>query len=510
MVGRRARRLLLVALALGVMVEVLLHGSAFGLNIPIIVAATLAAGWRFRREGRAPDRLDAWLPIAALALAGFVAVRADPFLAALDTVAALGCTVLALAAFSGHVVTRRSASTVAAIGLWAVAVVGGGALRLLRAGRPAAGARRLTLPTWSGAVGRGLLLAVPLALMLATLFASADPIFRRAVDELLGFRLDLGDLPGRALFALSAAWFAAGCLALAATGIPDPAGRPSGAASLDAASLGAASRTVAAPWAGVLGTTEAIIVLIAVDLVATLFVSLQVGYLFGGLDTLAAVGMTYSDYARRGFFELVAAAGLAGGIIVGLDLALARRTRVYVGLALALVALTLAVLVSAAVRMDLYQAAYGWTELRLYVVVAIAALAATLVVMAGLLWRDRTRWLGHVLAAVSLAALVSLNVLAPAAFVAERNLARVIDPSLVPPDGRHGLDVDYLWTLGDDAIPVLAGALPRMPPDTAEAVRELVRARARTILRDPAYDGLAAWNLGRARAGEALGRTLDE
>ena len=43
------------------------------------------------------------------------------------------------------------------------------------------------------------------------------------------------------------------------------------------------------------------------------FVGLQVAYLFGGLDTLVAAGMTYSDYARRGFFELVAAACLAGG-----------------------------------------------------------------------------------------------------------------------------------------------------------------------------------------------------
>lgn len=510
MARHRARRLLLVALAVGVLTDVLLHGSAFGLNIPILIATVLVAGWRFRREGRAPDRLDAWLPIAALVLAGFVAVRADPFLAVLDTLAAAGCAMLALAAFSGHAVTRRSASTVTAIGLLAIAVVGGGALRLLHAARPGPDAARPGLPAWSGAVGRGLLLAVPLTIILATLFASADPIFRRAIDEVLGVRIDLGDVPGRALFALSAAWLVAGCLALAASGVPAPAGGPASAGSIDAASLGAASRTATAPWAGILGSTEAIVVLVAVDLLAAVFVSLQVGYLFGGLDTLAAVGLTYSEYARRGFFELVAAAGLAGGTLVGLDLALRERTRVYVGLALALVALTLAVLASAAVRMDLYQAAYGWTELRLYVVVAIVALAASLVTLAVLLWRDRTRWLGHAMAAIGLASLVGLNVLAPAAFVAERNVARVIDPSLVPADGWRGLDVDYLWVLGDDALPVLAEALPRLPPDVAAEVRTLVQARAGELARDPAYDGFAAWNLGRERARESLGRTLDE
>src|SRR6185503_14116967 len=106
-------------------------------------------------------------------------------------------------------------------------------------------------------------------------------------------------------------------------------------------------------------------------------------------------------------------------------------------------------------RLKLYQDAYGWTELRLYVAVSIVAMAATLLALAAFLALDGTRWLGHAMAVIGLVSLISLNVLAPAAFVAERNLARVIDPSLVPPDGEVSLDSDYLGVLPDDAIPAL-------------------------------------------------------
>ena len=124
--------------------------------------------------------------------------------------------------------------------------------------------------------------------------------------------------------------------------------------------------------------------------------------------------------------------------------------------------MTLLVLASAALRLQLYQDAYGWTELRLYVAVSIAALAATLATMAAFLLSDRTRWLGHAMAVIGVVALIGLNVLAPPAFVAERNLERVIDPSLVPPGGHASLDADYLGVLPDDAIPAIVAALP--PP----------------------------------------------
>ena len=490
-----ARRLLFAALLLGLTAEVLLDGPAFGLNVPLLVGATLAAGWLLRRRGRAPDPLDAWLPVAALALAAFVAVRADPFLALVDAAGAAVFAGASMAAFSGLAVTRRSAAVVITMAAWGVEALVAGAARTLRVARPPRSELAESRPAWLGAVGRGLLLAIPLVLIFAVLFASADPIFRRGLDDLLGFSLDLGDLPGRLLFVLGATWLVAGLLSLAAVGLPE----------LERSSLGAAARTpaIAATRERFLGATEAIVILVAVDLVVLAFVGLQLAYLFGGLDTLAAAGMTYSDYARRGFFELVAAAALAGGLLMALELAIRTRPRAYVLLATGLVALTLVVLASAALRLQLYQDAYGWTELRLYVDASIAAMAVTLVVMAVLLLRDRMGWLGHAMAVIAVVTVVGLDLVAPAAFVAERNLDRAIDPGLVPPDGFVGLDVDYLAQLPNDAVPAMVEALPQLAPTDAANVRAILEQR-RLSLADPAFQGPAAWNLGRERARAAL------
>jgi hypothetical protein len=490
-----ARRLLLIAIAIGVLAEIVLDGSAAGINVPLITLAMLIAAWLVRRRGRAPDPLDAWLPLAALVLAGFVAVRADPFLAMLDLAGAAAFTGASVVAFSGLAVTRRSLSVVLVIGAWVIESTLAGAARLLRNARPAPGETPRSWPAWLGPVARGLVMAVPLVMIFAVLFASADPIFRRGLDGLLGFQIDLGGLPGRLLFVGGVAWLAAGLLAIASRGLP----------AVESASLGAA----AAPSSTMqlsrsLGVTEALIVLGSTVAIVGLFVGLQLAYLFGGLDTLAAAGMTYSDYARRGYFELVAAAALAGGVLVFLEYQVTRRPRTYVLGAIALVALTLVVLASAVLRLKLYQDAYGWTELRLYVVVSIGAMVATLATLAAFLATDLTRWLGHVMAVIGLVSLISLNLIAPAAFVAERNLQRIIDPSLVPADGEAELDAEYLAVLPDDAVPVLAAALPQLSGTDAYRVKWLLHDRRRELAREPAYATPFSWNLGRERARQAL------
>ncbi len=145
-----ARRILLAALAIGVLAEVSMDGPALGLNVPVVTAAVLAAAWLFRRRGRAPDPLDAWLPVSALVLAGFVALRADPFVAVLDIAGAAAFTGASVAAFSGLAVTRRSATAVLAIGAWVLEAVFAGAGRALRAGRPAAPTVPASAPAGSG------------------------------------------------------------------------------------------------------------------------------------------------------------------------------------------------------------------------------------------------------------------------------------------------------------------------------------------------------------------------
>jgi hypothetical protein len=496
-----ARRVVALAMALGLAAEVLLHGPVLGINLSLLVVAVLAAVVVVRPRNAAFDVLDGWLPAGALALAAFVALRADPALVIVDSLGACTLLTASIPALTGTPVTRRTVERIVVLAAGVATMILGGALQVVDAARRNVPAGLLRLAgTHSVPVLRGLLLAIPLLVLFAALFASADAVFGHWLLTVLSADLEFGDLPGRVAFVLIAAWFAGGALWFAAVGQPSPA-KPV------PASLGAAAASpelITRDRSDGLGTAEALVVVLAVDALFGLFVALQVVYLFGGADTLAAAGTTYADYARRGFFELLFVAALAGALVGGLEAVVARRSRAYVAAAGILLGLTAAVLVSAVLRMRLYQEAYGWTELRFWALAGMVFVGIGLAATAVLLVRNRTDRLAHFLAGSLLVVMVAVNVLGPRSFVADRNLERVFDPSLIPPDGERRLDAGHLASLGDDAIPALVTALPAIPePERSIFLAQLLD-RRRELAERADLQGWPAWNLGRHRAREAL------
>jgi hypothetical protein len=172
---------------------------------------------------------------------------------------------------------------------------------------------------------------------------------------------------------------------------------------------------------------------------------------------------------------------------------------------LALLLLTGVILLSAALRLRLYQDAYGWTELRFFVAASIAWLAIAVILAVALLAANRMRWLPHGLAAAGVAITLAVSAIGPQAFVVDQNIARALDPSLVPPGGQSGLDLDYTLSLGEDAIPALVASLDRLPGDLrARALYELGLRRTTMDADVSPPDPWQSWNLARARAREAL------
>jgi hypothetical protein len=257
------------------------------------------------------------------------------------------------------------------------------------------------------------------------------------------------------------------------------------------------------------GTTELVTALVCVNVLFAVFVALQGAYLFGGLDTLEATGLTYAEYARRGFFELVTAAVLAAGLVVAAEQLARHRSRLLLVAVTALAVQTGVILASSMVRLRLYQEAYGWTELRLYVLATIIVLAIAFVALVATVWTDRVRWMGHVLVVTGLAAGLVLNVIGPVRFITEQNVARVIDPSLVPANGQSGLDVDYAVSLGDDAVPALIRALPALDAVDRDQLAQQLGFRLLALRGDPALDAWQAWNAGRTVARGALESARD-
>jgi Domain of unknown function (DUF4173) len=482
-----------VAVALAT--ELLVDRHALGVNVPIVVAGLLAAAWLMRPRGRPLDPLDAWLPVATLVVAGFVAIRDDRALVLLDT---MGATVLcgaSIAAFAGASVTRRTLAAGLVLAARVVAAATLGSLAVAERARAITPLRAIMSRTFPrlAPVVRGLLIGLPLVAVFAILFAAADPIFGSLWDRLLGVNLQLGDLPARAAFVAATAWIVAGLLWLVAVGD----------VSFEARSLGAAAHAPAVPLPR-LGATEALTILVALDVLFGTFVALQLAYLFGGLDTLAASGLTYSAYARRGFFELLAVGFLAGGLIAGVEATISARPRGYVIALLSLVALSGAVLASSYLRLRLYQDAYGWTELRFYVLASIGFLALAFGAAAFLIIRNQSRWLPNAVGAAGVIVFIAINIVGPQAHVTDQNLARALNPALVPPDGQTILDTAYLGSLDADAIPAMVAALPSLPEwARSEVVEQLHESAARLDMVAPAND-LPAWNLARERARAAL------
>jgi hypothetical protein len=197
--------------------------------------------------------------------------------------------------------------------------------------------------------------------------------------------------------------------------------------------------------------------LILLNLLFAVFNAVQLTVLFGGYEkVLSQTGLTYAEYARQGFWQLLWAT-LLTLVVIALALHWAprdgARDRTLVRSVLGtLCLLTLVVVASALRRMDLYVDAYGLTRLR----VSVAAmelwlgLVLVLIMAAGLLGARRL----HLPRAVAVSAAVGVlafGLLSPDGLVAERNVQRY--------ERTGKIDIGYLDGLSADAVP----ALDRLP-----------------------------------------------
>ena len=117
-------------------------------------------------------------------------------------------------------------------------------------------------------------------------FAAADAVFQTLLSDFFGF--DVAEALGHLFLTLVLAWIAAGALWVSLL------------------AQGRDNLSVRRPDVYSLGIGEVGTVLGLLDLLFVAFVAVQIRYLFGGADrVVSTAGLTYAEYARRGFFELV-------------------------------------------------------------------------------------------------------------------------------------------------------------------------------------------------------------
>ncbi|WP_406459323.1 DUF4153 domain-containing protein [Streptomyces sp. NBC_00876] len=472
------------------LLSALVLGDGIGLNLLVVaVPASLAAYFAARAAGR---RLRPWTAVwgaGGLALLVVPALRDAGWPSFLAVVSAVALGSLAL-----HGSRSWPGVFLGSVGLFtSVAPSLGWGARGVR--ERMAGSRG----GW-GVAFRSTAVAAVLLIVFGALFASADAAFADVLGNLIP-DVSVGEGPWR--------------IFLAALGL---------------AGALAAAYTAAAPvrWDGVTvrpgrarGRLEWALPLIVLNLLFAVFLAIQLTVLLGGYDkVMAETDLSYSEYARQGFWQLLWAT-LLTLLVIALALRWAprggARDRTLVrGVLGTLCLLTLVVVASALRRMDLYVDAYGLTRLRISVAAVELWLGVVLVLImaAGVFGR---RLLPRAVAASAAVGVLAFGLVSPDGLIAEQNVQRY--------RSDHSIDVEYLRGLSADAVPALDTLPEPLRTCALEEIQRTLRSsdepwyatswgekRARDILGDwdPGFREIGCRGLGSGDNGSERGGEVDD
>lgn len=490
-----ARTLLVGAVILGAAADLLLEPEPWrlGLSIWILLAVTIALAV-FRTSGLAgkSGAGDRMLLVVAMLLGAVSLIVRD----------AEGLYVLAFGGTLVAAVLLAWRATSGSRSVWTLRITDLAFLPVQSVVGAVTGAPRLALhdaspnagsvTTNAGATGAGApprresraplviggLIALPVAIVAASLLADADPVFGALVDRFI-------DVPFEAaiehvLVTLLFAWPLAGWLRAL---VRSPGIRPPEAA--------LAELRPVAGFALIAPTLYLLVTLLAV------FLLVQARVLFGGAAYVETTsGVTYAEYARQGVFGLVAVAVLSLGLLVAGDWV--QRTpsatdeRKFRRAGWLLIVLVAVMLASAVHRMALYVEYYGLTDTRVY------ALTVTLMVGVAMAWcgttilRGRGERFASGLLVLAATGAIMLQVLNPERMAVRVNAARAA--------AGESFDVEYHGKLSADALPELRRIASQLAAEQCSALAvKLHEVWTARFAREGA-DDWRGWNVPGARA----------
>ncbi|MBI4425543.1 MAG: DUF4173 domain-containing protein [Elusimicrobia bacterium] len=472
-----------LALGMGVLFSLLFCGLPFGVSVPLAAAASLAsAGLAAWSSGKRPAPSQWLVAGAAVVFSLFFALRCAPELSALNLALTVYLTFLAVSPWpEGRALEEFSAGDYAAV---PPALLSSS----FRKGREEFGrlgerVEGLQLPVER--IARGLVVALPVLFLLGLLMQSADQVFDALTRRVFGSLAERAPLHlGRFVTTACVATVFAGLYAWVRSEGPKPAAE------------GGWLKLVAGgseKWSFV----ESAAAMGAVNLLFAAFAAVQGLFLLGGRKTIESLGVTYSDYARQGFWQLVA----IGVIVFVLSLVLeekverttARQKAIHKANLVLASAMTGLMMLSAFERLSLYEEAYGFTVLRFYSHGFTVYLGAVFALLAVKVLNEQSResFLHHSFLA-SLGLLFAWNALNPHLRIAETNVRRHLE-------GRGQLDHAYLRGLSDDAIPAMVALASASPEAQRRSILLELDGRALALWKKADY-AWPAYHFGEASA----------
>lgn len=304
---------------------------------------------------------------------------------------------------------------------------------------------------------RGSIISVPLVVVLIALLASADPLIQWGTNRIAEWLPDWS-FPPRLVFFLFLLTLTLGANVLATRQL--------------------VARLPQFPTVGTrytVGLTEQRMVLWSAAVVLWLFVVLQVSYLIHPPPAAIGSGVTFAEFARRGFGELSFAVTIVSAIIIVLEFArpaeLQEADRLVLRrLELGLVVALELILLSAFRRVILYEQAYGFTEARVF---AQAYMIVVALAIAALAWEIRNGRIsvafGRRVAEIALGVLTILVFWNYHAWIVNKNIDRAI--------AGEKFDITYLTQRWPDAIPTLVARRNEIPAAERAVVENYLACR---------------------------------
>jgi hypothetical protein len=544
--------ILKVAVAVGLLGDILLRSVPWGLNVFLFNLA-LAVGIAMLLKRRVPARLTAQTLAALAALVFFASmfvVRDSIPLRLFDTLAIIGLLGIIFLPATGVPAKTAGLFHYVAGTLWSgINAVFAPAILLTSdiewKAMPNSGWRKHAF-----SVVRGVVLVIPLIVIFGALFVAADAAYEGWVHRLLN--IDPATIFTHLLLFSLFAWLSAGYLrgVLMSGPVPveafvDPLSTPTEGSPLDRVREESGEYPVTLPddrsvtdhlnisdppnppaersesgenaepkkkwsWqdlnnsllpsAFTLGSIEIGVILGLMNLLFLSFVVVQIPYLFGGMDLVQNTpDFKLAEYARRGFGELVVVSALVLPVLLVGHWMIRKQSerahKIFRVLAALQIALLLVIMASAVQRLVLLTGplGYGMTMVRLYPMIFMAWLAILFVWFGATVLQNARRYFAWGALWSAFIVLGSTHLLNPDAFIMQTNLELM----------RQGREFDgtYIRELSADALPTLLGSFDQLSEDDRqEALPHIVRKYCE-MQRE---QDLRGWNLSRREAWNLL------
>ncbi|MBI1833504.1 MAG: DUF4173 domain-containing protein [Candidatus Andersenbacteria bacterium] len=459
----KALHLILISLGLAIGFNYLFFDKLIGISVLLFVGALVGTVCLFGLRQQVSFQKSWWLVALIAFFALMPAVRANPLLTLLNVCATFGLLMLLAQQLVGtpsFLLKFMDYFTLVALVPFRMLGKALSVVSLVGQARSQVKHRDMWLR-----IVKGALMAVPALAIFGLLFSQADLAFSQFVNGFIDIQISERTIQYTVLLAV--AFVAALCFLsyIFFTAAAQPTVRTQLKTKKDGRE------------------TEVLVFLGLISALFLLFIGFQITYLFGGEANIINAGFTYAEYARRGFWELLAVAVLSLLVLLASEKysgSESTRDSQFLIPSLTLIGEVAVIIVSAFKRLSLYIDAYGMTILRFYVAGFIMLLLVLFVLLAVKFIRRKQEEFFAFGALLSVAAfLIAVNLVNPDAFISRSNMQQY---------NRTGkVDVSYIRELSADALPSKIELYTQVEGEDKEVLRGLLQAEKDTLERNSAH-----------------------